>query len=158
MLGLGANLLWILFLQCGSAILLVSVLALNGACCLSPCCKRQRRPSLEKRHQSNNIQPLVSMCILLFVSMIPHLAFADNIVHDKRAKESTSEKNVPQNVALSADDQRKIMMALYAGIGSFQLVIGAIVVCILGMHGACCLCPKSEQQRLVELMKRNKDG
>ena len=64
----------------------------------------------------------------------------------------------PQNVALSADDQKRIMMAIYAGIGSFQLIVGGIVVCILGMHGACCLCPKTEQQRLIELMKRSKAG
>ncbi len=153
MLSPGANLQWIQF---GSAFLLVFVLALNGACCLSPCCKR-RRNNMEKRHQSH-IQPVVSTCMWLFVSMLPHLASADDVVHENKANAKTSDKISPQNIALSADDQRKIMLALYAGIGSFQLVIGAIVVCILGMHGACCLCPKSEQQRLIELMKRNKDG
>ena len=155
---LGSNLQWI---QYGSALILILVLALNGACCLSPCC-RMRRRYLEKRHQSH-IQPVISLGTWLFVSMLPHLAFADDVVSDLKATAKASDGNIPQNVApqnvaLSSDDQRKIMLAIYAGIGSFQLVIGAIVVCILGMHGACCLCPKSEQQRLIELMKRNKDG
>ena len=112
----------------------------------------------EKRHQSN-IQPVVSLSIWLFASTLPHFAFADDVVPDIKANSKAVDQNTPQNIALSADDQRKIMLAIYAGIGSFQLVIGAIVVCILGMHGACCLCPKSEQQRLIELMKKtNKDG
>ncbi len=150
---LNSNLIWI---QYGSALFLILVLALNGACCLSPCCK-MRRKYVEKRHQSN-LQPIVSISIWLLVSMLPHLAFADDATPDIEAKTKAIDHSIPQNIALSSEDQRKLMLAIYAGIGSFQLVVGAIVVCILGMHGACCLCPKSEQQRLIELMKRNKEG
>ena len=111
----------------------------------------------KKVRLQTSFQPTVVLWLTL-AAQYQLLALASDVNEQSNVNNEPKDHKIPQNVALSSEDQRKIMMAIYAGIGSFQLIVGAIVVCILGMHGACCLCPKTEQQRLVELMKRNKVG
>jgi cytochrome bd-type quinol oxidase subunit 2 len=147
---MGSHLVWF---QIVSALILLVILAINGACCLSPCCKI-RRKNLRLLASS---QPNLVLWFLI-AAQLQVLVFASDSIESSGKRVQNDDIPTPKNIELSADDQRKIMMAIYAGIGSFQLVVGAIVVCILGMHGACCLCPKTEQQRLVELMKMNKAG
>ena len=138
---------------------MIVILALNGACCLSPCCNIRRKRSMQMSDTRNrsNIAPLIAM--LNFVLLSHHFM----IVSATESKSSSGSSDKPgekqmKSIGLSEEDQRKIMMAIYAGVGSIQLCIGAIVICILGMHGACCLCPKSEQKRIMELLKDEKAG
>ena len=147
---LNQTLIWVQILAAG---FLVLILSMNGACCLTSCCNMRAK----KVRLQTSFQPTVVLWLTL-AAQYQLLALASDVNEQSNVNNEPKDHKIPQNVALSSEDQRKIMMAIYAGIGSFQLIVGAIVVCILGMHGACCLCPKTEQQRLVELMKRNKVG
>ena len=42
---------------------------------------------------------------------------------------------------LSLEEQKKLLQGLYAAFWGFKMFVAGIVICILGLHGACCLFP-----------------
>mmetsp|Transcript_19957 Transcript_19957/g.31240 ORF Transcript_19957/g.31240 Transcript_19957/m.31240 type:complete len:172 (+) Transcript_19957:321-836(+) len=65
-------------------------------------------------------------------------------------------KKEKKEIKLSVEEQKQLLQGLYAAFWSFKVFVGLIVVCILGINGACCLCPRSEQQRIQELLDAQK--
>jgi hypothetical protein len=58
---------------------------------------------------------------------------------------------------LSIEEQKAVLGLLYAAFWSFKALAIAIVICILGINGACCLCPRSEQRRLRETLEASQN-
>ena len=50
---------------------------------------------------------------------------------------------------LSIEQQRQLLKSLYAAFWGFKLFAVALVICILGLHGACCLFPNYNRSDAV---------
>ena len=50
---------------------------------------------------------------------------------------------------LSIEQQRQLLKSLYAAFWGFKLFAVALVICILGLHGACCLFPNYKRSDAV---------
>ena len=42
---------------------------------------------------------------------------------------------------LSVEQQKQLLGSIYAAFWTFKIIAAAVVICILGLHGACCLFP-----------------
>uniref|UniRef100_A0A7S4NVF7 Uncharacterized protein n=2 Tax=Guillardia theta TaxID=55529 RepID=A0A7S4NVF7_GUITH len=94
--------------------------------------------------------------LLLLACLASCSAAAGDAQQDTRAGQA--DHGSQQKRALSAEEQRVVMNAMYTALLSFKAVLAVIVFIILGINGACCLCPKSEQERLAELLERQNGG
>jgi hypothetical protein len=42
---------------------------------------------------------------------------------------------------LSVEEQKQLLGSIYAAFWTFKIIAAGVVICILGLHGACCLFP-----------------
>jgi hypothetical protein len=132
--------------------IVVCILGINGACCLCPRKDRDRLMAVlaaqRKAGAAASSAPRTSKHVLGGMALMSCLTFtmatADALQRD--GGDSSADK-----AKISEEAQRAILQGMYGTLWSFKIVFGGIIICILGLQGACCLCPQSEQSRILAM-------
>jgi hypothetical protein len=75
--------------------------------------------------------------------------FAGTELHDKYVEQMNNKEQVDKEEQapggkakkLSVEQQKLLLNAMYTAFFGFKMLVVCIVICILGLHGACCLFP-----------------
>jgi hypothetical protein len=122
--------------------IVVCILALNGACCLCPRQDRQRLMKLLEA-QKNRRGAVHHGSKSLMAMSLASISLALVAAEQDTGKEKSEDA--------SLEAKRALLASIYAGFWSVKIVMGCVIVLILGIQGACCLCPRSEQSRILAL-------
>jgi hypothetical protein len=128
--------------------LVLCIMAINGACCLCPRKDRRRLVALLEAQRRRGAGQSASKSLVPLGFSIISLGMV--------AAESSGEKKKEGGSSLDEEAKKAVLASMYAGFWSFKIILGCIIVCILGIQGACCLCPRSEQARLLALKEKLK--
>jgi hypothetical protein len=121
--------------------IIVCILGLNGACCLCPRQDRQRLMKLLEAQKNRRGAAHQGKSLLAMSLASISLALV--------AAEQGTGKEKSEDASLEA--KRALLASIYAGFWSVKIIMGGVVVLVLGIQGACCLCPRSEQSRILAL-------
>lgn len=134
--------------------IVVCILGINGACCLCPRKDRDRLMAVlaaqRKAGGASSSVPRASKHVLGGLALISCLALAVATANDAGQGEG-DDLGTADQPKISEEARRAILQGMYGTFWSFKIIFGGIVVCILGLQGACCLCPQSEQSRILAM-------
>ena len=145
--------------------LVVCILGINGACCLCPRKDRDRLLSvmaaqrkagtvagIEARRGVSGKHALGAFSTVLLLSISSFAVAAAQAHAAAQGKEQVQRDAAQRDIGASAEEaQRALLAGMYGTFWSVKIVLGCVAVCVLGLQGACCLCPQSEQARLLKL-------
>lgn len=132
--------------------IVVCILGINGACCLCPRKDRDRLMSvLAAQRKAASSAPRTGKHVLGGMALMSCLAFAMATADARQRDGDKGEGSSADKPKISEEAQRAILQGMYGTLWSFKIVFGGIIVCILGLQGACCLCPQSEQSRILAM-------
>lgn len=83
------------------------------------------------------------------------VALAGSAAGAASASATTSAEGGGEPEKLSIEQQRALLKGLYGAFWGFKLLVVAVVICILGLHGACCLFPNyktSDADRIQQML------
>lgn len=60
---------------------------------------------------------------------------------DGTAEEGATQPRAGDVKKMSIEQQKQMLNSIYAAMWGFKLCVAGLIICILGLHGACCLFP-----------------
>ena len=138
-----------------------SLLEFLGACCFLQRCERRKNKVEDERALSCCLRRRVRLLSFLphsrvdldgwpYLDMTHRLWFlagcvaraAGSLVASNTETSDTGGTAQPRAGAkLSVEQQKQMLSSMYAAMWGFKLLVAGLVICILGLHGACCFFP-----------------